>query len=91
MPNPAQTSRQTALKINNESIARRQEAAPACQYSLAPPTQATGPDGGGLTVSGRQQLLTQPLLSVIVTQYSPATLTVTHCVLAVKPPGPVQA
>jgi hypothetical protein len=47
--------------------------------------------GGGLTVRVRQQLLMQPFSSVTVTQYSPATLTVMHCVFAVKPPGPVHA
>jgi all-beta uncharacterized protein/BACON domain-containing protein len=50
MPNAAQTSRQTALKINNESVSLRQDAA-ACQYSLTPPAQAIGSAGGPLTVN----------------------------------------
>ena len=58
------------------------------QIALSPVTLQSG---GGLTVRVRQQLLTQPLASVIVTQYSPATPIVMHWVFAVKPPGPVHA
>ena len=47
--------------------------------------------GGGFTVNVCEQLLLQPLESVIVTLYKPATLTVTHCEFAVKLLGPVHA
>jgi hypothetical protein len=50
MPNPAPTLRQTALKVNSESVTLRQEAA-ACQVSVAPPTQALGPTGGPLAIT----------------------------------------
>ena len=64
------------------------------QNTVEPPWQMTlVPEivqvGNELTVSTCEQLLEQPLESVIVTLYKPATLTVTHCELAANAPGPV--
>jgi hypothetical protein len=66
------------------------------QNTVEPPWQITlVPEmlqlGSELTVSVREQSLEQPLESVIVTLYKPATLTVTHCEFAVKLLGPVHA
>ena len=64
------------------------------QNTVEPPWQVTlVPEilqlGGVLTVNVCEQLLEQPLESVIVTLYKPATLTVTHCEFAVKLLGPL--
>jgi hypothetical protein len=63
------------------------------QNTIEPPWQITpAPEilqvGGELTANACEQLLEQPLESVIVTLYKPAVLMVMHCVLALNPPGP---
>jgi hypothetical protein len=66
------------------------------QNTVKPPWQITLVPamlqvGVVLTVNACEQPLEQPLESVIVTLYKPATLTVTHCEFAEKALGPVHA
>src|SRR6266446_1407233 len=53
--------------------------------------ELTATTGLGLTVRTPEPVPTQPLASVTVTLYVPATPTLMEAVVAVNPPGPVQA
>jgi len=46
--------------------------------------------GNGLILNKPEPEPMQPFVSVTVTEYVPATLTLMDCVLLVNPPGPVQ-